>query len=228
MNAQAVFRQFESVVGQRPAGNRVLNVVLAPFRAADSVAIEALKRGGYAADEAANLTLTGRPTSQCGENLLSLIRSHFATRFLFKFPAVRIQALERGIEFSPLRRISRLQPRTVRGVRPLSPRAAAAREAIGIGAFGAGTVAGAALDPSAGTSATLTAAAGPAALPAGMGLATGKALRRSGDLYANLARELAEQLEFSAPTIREGDIRRILTGKRFKPLGSMRRFVGER
>lgn len=209
---------------------------LRPFIASDRAGSAALRRMGFSDAEASRLLLIGEPTTWQGQALLSIINSTFAGRMLSKFPRVRIGGVERAFEFTPgahrlnTRVTSRGQltgigQRWSRGFIPqegLSKRARRARAEFGAGVLLGGTAYGYFADPSLAASGMVASAAGPAFVPAVMGIAGGKALRNNDPSLA--ATRMLEALVAQVPQFSEADVRRI--GQRFDLGRPMRRFLG--
>lgn len=205
---------------KQPAGNAVARLVLRPFVAADKVVSETLRRAGFSDAEAGRLVVNGEPTSWAGQALLKLTNSLFATRMLAKFPRVRIGGFERGIEYTPF-----LGEKLHKSLRPdkadvakrygnwaggfkqqerLSRTQRRARAQFGGAALVAGTAYGYLRDPGfteAGVTASL---AGPAFMPASVGIQAGKVLKNKNTL-ANLGKVTAE-IAGTIPQIEAKDV----------------------
>ena len=129
------------------------------FAAPDLVAVKALKKGGFSADEAARYTLTGKPQSVLGKGTLSQLQKfrkaggipEFAAVQSAPFARVGILGLEKGLERLPL----------LGGLPTTAGKAV--KQGIGLGAMGTGYFGEDHIDPRIMT--VLGPLAGPAYLP---------------------------------------------------------------
>lgn len=203
---------------KNPATNPVSDFVLKPFMAFDRVGSATLKRMGYSEAEASRMMMTGEPTSWGGQLFLRTISSWFMLRMLAKFPRVRIVGLERAFEYTP-GLSGRFNTRTAKSDYPsyinskefveqekLSKSQLKARGQFGAGVLGLATAYGYWRDPSLRESGIAASAAGPAFVPAAMGIAAGKQLRKR-DVPAAIRDALGAALS-QVPQIGEADISR--------------------
>jgi len=138
------------------------------FAAPDLVAVKALKKGGFSADEAARYTLTGKPQSVLGKGTLSQLQKfrkaggipEFAAVQSAPFARVGILGLEKGLERLPL----------LGGLPTTAGKAV--KQGIGLGAMGTGYFGEDHIDP------RIMTVLGPLAGPAYFPHLLGRELRR--------------------------------------------------
>lgn len=151
------------------AGTNAPTVLTKIFGAMDAAMRPALSAGKISADDAARLMLSGEPTTKMGRDTVAFFNKYFAARVVGSlFPRVGVQVLERGIERTPLA----LLP----GMKSVSTASSGFEKAvralvIGPAAGVAGYMASDRLP--AGAKPYVAAAAGPGALPMGVGMALG-------------------------------------------------------
>lgn len=209
---------------------RILANVTRPFAAADQAGAGILKAAGFSQAEAERLMLMGEPTSWQGQAILNIINDNMAYRLLAKFPRVRIAQFERGMEYLPgvpyrksprsLKadaKVGRVEFRQQEG---LSRSAWNARKKIGATIMLAGSAYGYWREPSLAEMGLVSSVAGPAALPASISMAAGKAIKAGQDPIT----EALVTAVSSTPQISEADVRR--WQDRAVPLRSLRRAVG--
>jgi len=171
----------------------ILNQVLRPFVAADVTGTAAMKRMGFSEAESLRFMMNGEPTSWQGQAILQANNSVWIARMLSKFPRVRLNSIERGIEFTPFlskryaggparRGKSEFHTRSARGAEQITEAARKARAQYGGMAMVAGGLYGYFGDPSPQAAAVATSLAGPAFLPAAAAAAFGKGLKKTGIL----------------------------------------------
>lgn len=194
---------------------KLLANVTRPFAAADAAGTHIMKAMGISQAEAERYTLMGEPTSWQGQAFLKFINQYWGLRMLAKFPRVRIQQMERGVEYMPgisqkfsPRSLVADQPGYVRGLQEqegLSKKQWRAKKIVGTGVMVAGSAYGYWHQPSAKEIGVMAAAAGPAAMPASISMAAGAAAAKNKDALM----EALTQIASSVPQINEADIRRL-------------------
>ncbi len=198
---------------------KVLDEVLRPFKAADHVGITALRRGGFSIEEATRLLGNGAPTSKLGETVLQAINGKWALRMLAKFPKVRINMFERGIEYTP--GLQKWDTRSAHGAEPLSVKARSAKMKVGATAIALGGGYGYFFEPGMKEQAVASTIFGPAYLPGAVAMAAGKGLKQKG--FGEAAKAIGSEIVGSVPQVNEMSIRTLPS--RFQPLRALLRGV---
>lgn len=208
----------------------ILNGVLRPFIASDTVGKAALKRMGFSEEESLRMMMNGEPTSMQGQHILHAINSLWIARMFAKFPRVRVGSLERMVEFAP-GLSSRFNTRKAHGAEQLSRKALRGRAQYGAGAFAAGTLYGYFRDPGASEAGVAASMTGPAFLLGAAGIATGKGLRKA-DISQAIG-GAALEVGGAVPQVDDTGIRSTLMPKtgniipdRWRPGRPMKRFLG--
>lgn len=107
----AVAQKIVGETGKVPGTGLTGKTIGRVFSAGDAAAVNALKKAGISVDEARTLTLAGDPTSKLGKATMKGLETvkreggalgRAAVPLVSPFPRVGIQALERGIERTPL------------------------------------------------------------------------------------------------------------------------------
>lgn len=198
----------------------ILNQVLRPFVASDTVGKTALRRMGFTEEESLRLMMNGEPTSAQGQMYLRAINSMWVTRMLMKFPRVRIGSLERGVEFTP-GLSGRFNTRKGHNAEQLTKQQLRARAEFGAGAIAFGTAYGYFADPGFMEAGVGSALAGPAFLPMAAGIAFGKGLKK-GDVV-RAVRDAAVEVGSAAPQVSDTNIRSTFSTERWTPGRPLRR-----
>jgi len=203
---------------QKPS---ILNLPSRMIRAADAVVIRSLQAVG--ADDitlstARNFMLTGEPTSQLGRQAVDLFTKNFIASLIVPFPRVGVQALERGLEFSPLGVIKGFSNllRQGKGAEQLSRAQSLTRAGLGTASGLVGVGVGATGEVSKPGAFFGSAFAGPAQLTAIIGFIIGEAIR-NGTMDARVVDDVLQQLSFEMPQADVNSIERLLSGQQLIP-----------
>lgn len=200
------------------------------------------------------MMLNGEPTSWQGQSGLNTINSMWLTRMLIKFPRVRLQSLERGIEYTPglskmfasghgakgaKRTVSGsgykdFHTRSAHGAEQLPEKARQAKVKLGAAAMAAGGLYGYLGEPDPMMVGLVSSGLGPIALPFAVMAAGGAGLKKGleSDLFTGLRRGVMEgglEAASAIPQSTETGVRAIASGERFipgKPFSRLLKLIG--